>query len=289
MASASAQMRARPVTTSAAARGRCSRASRDLDGADELPADHERRPQRAMRQPRRCSARRPRWSRPRSPTCTATASRPPSGRGRGPTRRGRTRSRAALVELAAVDGDGQPQAGARAHEDVAARRPGEFADAPRGLVRGPRAAPRRAARELESGAQDGAQVLALAAQLREVARAERLRRLSSGRSAMTSAARYRRWPPGLRWAAMRSASVQRRTVFALTPSRRATSRHAQPGTVLSLSSPSHGRSSCIGRMRLKLYQSSHHDTARREVREDGRWWPAAPATGGVVTRGRPAT
>ncbi len=76
---------------------------------------------------------------------------------------------AAFVELAAVDRDGEPQPFALTHEDVAARRVGQLAEAPRDVLGHVARRICEERRQVEARLHDGAQVLGLTAQFGEVA------------------------------------------------------------------------------------------------------------------------
>ncbi len=163
-------MRARPVTMSVCAARSLSRAS----VTSRAPISSPRITSGAHsseRQPRRWRARRPRWSRPRSPLRTATASRcGRAGLGRAPTRRGRDCCRVRLWSSSPLSIDTailrrvpsrskMSQCGAPVSSQI--RRATRSGTSPASLD--------EQRRELETGAQDGAQVLALAPKPREIA------------------------------------------------------------------------------------------------------------------------
>ncbi len=248
MASASAQMRARP-RDDVRLRGEIVGARvRDFDGADQLPADHERRPQQRAAAAALEGA---------AAALVEAALADLNGDGFAfvqgiedgrPLGEVEVAARAALVELAAIDRHGHPQARAAvAHEDVAARRSREFADAPRDPLGYLARRLDEQRRELEAGAQDGAQVLALAAQLREIARVRgavalvgqerhdvrgEIAAVAAGAAVGGDALGVGPAPHGVRADAEQTRDVG----------------HAQPGGSLSLRESSHGRSSCIGRI-----------------------------------------
>ena len=240
----------------------------DLEGADQLPADHERRPQqRAAATALEGAAAALVETAPAAPHGDRFAVRQRVRDGR-PLGEVETAARAALVELAAVDRHSHPQARAIALEDVAVRRSRELADAPRDPLGHLAGSLDEQRRELEAGAQDGAQVLALAAKPREIAWmcgsislvGQERQHVRSQIAAVAAWAAVGGDALGVGPAphGVRADAEQTRDV-----------RHAQPDGPLSLFESSHDRLSCIGRISLKLYQSSQHDTPRREVREDG--------------------
>ena len=252
-------------------------------GADELAAQHHRRPgERAAAAPLhgQASASREaalRRAHAEDPGCRGIAldRRPLPGRPR--------RAINARVQRAGLRGDGEPHRVAISEVHVAARRPGEVAERARHLGRHVVRAVGEQRHEVQADLQHRAQDLALASELREVTGVGAAVGLPLRQESEDVVGEVASMAP---WTAVRGDASD------VGPPPHRVRAHAQRGRDLSDAQPDGLRPlsdaghlppsrvpahlvASIGTARLKLDQSSHIIPESREVREDAPRWPSA--------------